>query len=284
MYSKVQNVVLTNDNNHLINISFDLNMDFTKKVKTILLHIGLTEVQAEFYLFLLKTGGSTVSHVAKSLNINRTNSYTIIERLKALDLIFEENKVTGKVIHAKSFEPIISAIEEKERAMSDLKQTVAALAPIFNSFTALDTTSGPKIRTYESKKEFGYLIDDILRNTRGDKEILLYTNQATERGFFSKKLHDDFIKQRVENKIRIKVLAVDNAEGQEIVGKDELLLRETRLLPPAFNFNAEIYIYDNRVTMIDVKEEVIGVIIESTELFSIHEQSFLMLWNSCVEL
>jgi sugar-specific transcriptional regulator TrmB len=261
---------------------FNVNeMDFTKKVKKVLLEIGLTEIQADFYLFLLKTGGSTVSHVAKSLSINRTNSYAILEKLRTLDLVSEENKITGKVIYAKSYEPIVSALEEKEKEVSDLKQTIHSLAPIFTSFSSSSSLPGPKIRTYESKREFDYLLEDILAKAREGKEILLYSNQATERGIFSKKAHDDFIRIRVENGIKIKVLTIDNEEGRALVPNDKKFLRETRILPPSFDFTAEIYIYDNKITMVDMKEDLIGVIIESPELYKIHEQTFMMIWDAC---
>jgi sugar-specific transcriptional regulator TrmB len=253
-------------------------MDFTNKVKKVLQEIGLTEVQADFYLFVLKSGGATVSHAAKSLGINRTNSYAILDKLKAFDLVVEENKVSGKLIHAKSYEPILEALTAKELEVSSHKNTVLTLAPLFNSFASKSNYQGPRIRTYESKHDFGYLLDDILANPDGTKEIYLFTNQATERGFFSLKSHRDFVNKRVENKVSIKVLAVNNEQGRELLLEDAKFLRETRLLPDSFDFSSEIYIYDGKITMIDVKEDIIGVVIESEDLYKIHAQLFEAFW------
>jgi sugar-specific transcriptional regulator TrmB len=259
-------------------------MEFSGKIRVVLIEIGLTEIQADFYLFLLKTGGNTVSRVAKALNINRTNSYTIVDRLRELDLVTEENKTSGKVIYAKSYEPILEALGRKEKSIENLKSTVNSLIPIFASFGLKSNYGGPKIRTYESKREFGYLLEDMLSNPFGTKEMLLFTNQSTEKGFFSKHSHEEFVQKRVKNGIKIRVLAVNNDEGGELMLNDAKLLRETRLLPENFDFNAEIYIYDNKVTMIDVKEDIIGVVIESDELVSIHKQLFEMMWNDTFNL
>ena len=60
---------------------------------------------------------------------------------------------------------------------------------------------------------------------------------------------------------------------------DKKFLRETKILPESFTFNSEIYIYDNKICLIDLKKDIIGVIIESSELYNIHKQIFDMLWN-----
>jgi hypothetical protein len=196
-----------------------------------------------------------------------------------MNLVVEENKVSGKVVYAKSYEPILEALNQKEAKVSSNKDTILSLATMFNSFASSGNNHGPKIRTYDTKHEFDSLLEDILAKTDSTKEILLFTNQLTEQGFFGKKSHDEFIRKRIENHIKIKVLAVNNAEGLELQKSDSKSLRETKLLPDSFDFNSEIYIYDGKITMIDVKEDIIGVVIESEELFKIHTQIFNILFN-----
>src|SRR5688500_18347478 len=109
-------------------------MEFDKKVQKILTDLGLSELQADFYIALLKRGGAPVSKISKDLGINRTNAYVIIDKLKALDLIWEENKPLGKVIHAKSYENVLKALNDKEKEIFSHKQSVHDLIPVFNSF------------------------------------------------------------------------------------------------------------------------------------------------------
>ena len=63
-------------------------MNFEIKIKKILNEIGLTEIQSNVYFYILKSGGINVSKLAKILNINRTNTYNIIDKLKNLNLIW----------------------------------------------------------------------------------------------------------------------------------------------------------------------------------------------------
>ncbi len=253
-------------------------MDFHNKVRKVLTELGLTEVQADFYLYLLKNNGATVSKVAKSLNINRTNSYAILEKLLRLELVTEENRVNGKVLRARSYEAINNILKQREEEIDSSKRTVQELVPIFKTFASYENQYGPRIRTYESKVGLNDIVDDILATAEETKEIQLFTNQESERGFFSNAKHEEFIKRRVEKGIRIRVLAVDNEFGRELKNDDEKLLRETRILPEKFSFNAEIYIYGNTISMLDVKNEIIGVVIESEELTSIQRQFFEVAW------
>jgi HTH-type transcriptional regulator, sugar sensing transcriptional regulator len=253
-------------------------MEFDKKIKVVLLEIGLSSIQSDFYLAVLKNGPAPVSKIAKTLNINRTNSYVVVERLKELDLVWEENKPQGKVLHAKSYTSVITALKKKEEELVAFKETVTSFAPIFDSFTLTQNTSGPKIKLFQSKSGLSSLVDEIITSSNKTKEILLFTNQDTEKGFFTKKTHDEFIKRRIDNTIGIKVLAVNNDAGQQLHKLDAKYLRKTKMLPDSFQFNSEIYIYDNKISMIDIKEEIIGVVIESEELYKIHRQMFEVLW------
>lgn len=155
-------------------------MEFDKKIKEILQNLGLTEIQSNFYLTLLKRGEASVSKIAKDLGINRTNSYNILEKLKELDLIWEENTTKGKLIHAKSYEPIIKALENKSKTLSNFKDSVENLIPVFNSYSLDKNSFAPKIRTYEGKSAINNMTDEILNSS---KEILLFTNQESEKTF-----------------------------------------------------------------------------------------------------
>ncbi|MEI7604057.1 MAG: helix-turn-helix domain-containing protein [bacterium] len=254
-------------------------MKFEDDVKNILNEIGLTEIQSNVYLYILKSGGSNVSKIASSLKINRTNSYIILEKLKSLNLVIEENKYTGKVFYAKSYKSILSNLKTKSDLITKYEKKLNNLAPIFNTFTISPNNKQLKIRTYDGLNGLDEVIYDILDSNTNSSEILLYTNQENEKEIFSKLKHNDFIKRRIERKIKIRVLAADNQAGSALKSKDKENLRHTKILPPDFHFDSEIYIYDEKICMIDFNQNIIGVIIESPELYKIHSQIFELMWR-----
>jgi len=253
-------------------------MVFDQSLKEVLQVAGLSTIQSDFYLAILKSSGGTISKIAQDLNINRTNSYNIAEKLKKLDLIWEENRPSGKVLFARSSDHIQKLINSKEESLVDSKAKLKSISPILNSFIDTHNNNGPKIQIYSNKRGLEIIIEDILKEKDSDKEILLFSNQKAAKAFFTRKKHEEFIKLRIKRNIPIKVLAINNSEGKKLQEFDETSLRQTKLLSPDFNFDAEIYIYDNKISMIDIKEEVICVIIESEELCKIHKQMFMSLW------
>ena len=255
-------------------------MEFDKEIKEILNKLGFTDLQSRIYLTILKSGGLTVTKLARSLGINRTNLYNILERLKVLDLIHEESRITGKVLYAKSYKQLLALLDQEDNQLQSHKVSIKSLIPLFNSFASDKNISDqPKVMVFEGKAGLNNIIDEILNKDIKDKEILLFTNQEAIKGVFSRKRHDEFVKRRVNNKIKIKVLAVSNEEARKLKLLDKQNLRETKILPNSFNFNSEIYIYNGKVCMLDIKTDIIGVIIESQELCRIHTQFFNHLWE-----
>lgn len=249
-----------------------------QELKKILIDLGLTELQIRAYSAILKGNGIKISSLAKQIGVNRPNTYTLIEKLEELNLIYEENLVSGKVIYTQSFEKVIEALESKKKSFEGNINSAKTLKSFFDSLQNSSNSYLPKVRTFETKHSLNTIADDILSSSKG-KEILLYSNQQTEKSFFSKAMHEKFVQTRIKNKTKIRVLAVDNKEGRDLKKSDKGLLRETKILPKNISFNSEIYIYDGKIAMIDVKDEVIGVIIENEELFNVHKQMFEMVWG-----
>ena len=256
-------------------------MDFENKISSVLFEIGLTEIQSNVYFNILKSGGSTVTKIAKSLKINRTNSYIIIDKLKSLNLVWEDNLPKGKIIYAKSYDVILKNLNRKKELLSDFEKDVNGLIPVFNSYVNQKSKLYPRVRIYEGVEGLNEITYDIIDSNFNLSEILLFSNQEDEQKLFNAANHDDFIKRRIKNKINIRVLATNNRKGVELQSLDKKYLRETKLLPKSFNFNSEVYIYNDKLAMIDLKENnIVGVIIESQELSNIQKQLFEFLWNN----
>lgn len=249
-----------------------------EKLKSILVDLGLTELQIRAYLVILKANGIKISTLAKQIAVNRPNTYTLIERLKEFELIHEENLVTGKIIYASDHHNIIEKLKQINKKFEKDIIQVQSLDSYFKLIKANSNNYLPKVRTFETKYSLDTIADDILSSSKG-KEILLFSNQKIEKQFFSKKMHENFVKTRVKNKTNIRVLVIDNFDGTALRSHDKGLLRETRILPEEIEFSSEIYIYENKIAMIDIKEEVIGIIIENEELFNVHKQLFELIWS-----
>lgn len=255
---------------------------FDKELHIVLKDIGLSNTQIDFYIFVLKNGPSTASKIAKNIGVNRTNAYNITNKLKELNLVSEINTANGKLIQAESYNNILEKISQNQDRLEESKEKIKNLIPIFNSFQVDQNSQSLQIRLFNGKEAIINIMEDMhsqINKNSNTADILLFTNQQAERKIFNQKKHNEFIKKRVEKKIKIRVLAVDNKEGRDLQKNDKNFLRQTKILPKNFSYNAEIYIYNNRVSILDIQQDIVGLIIESPELSLIHRQMFEWIWG-----
>ncbi|MFW5720288.1 MAG: TrmB family transcriptional regulator [Candidatus Dojkabacteria bacterium] len=249
------------------------------KFINILESIGLTDGEKIFFMYLVSHGSGKVSQISSETGLNRTNSYHIVNALLEKGLIREENRVSGKVLFPCTLQELQKKIEEKQHAIQAQKRSLQELEAYFPAPQAGESTE-PKIRKFTGITGVRQMMKDIFAGAGQTGQLCLYTNQKSERRYFSAAAHKDFVHQRVGKGIHIRVLAVDNPEGRKLLEHKEKLLRQVRFLPPDFQFKAEMYLYPSKICMLDLQEDIIALVIESKELYVIHQYMFETLWQN----
>ena len=237
--------------------------------------LDLSEKEKQFFLISLKLGPATVSQVAKASKLERSTAYLISESLISKGLLEHDSKLYRNKVIAVEPRQLLRMISSKQRK---LRRQEIELQENLPGLQAFYSTSGvrPKVRLYEGRNGLLNVWGDIL-SSRG--EILLWTNQETEKRVFSLEDHNMFVQQRSMKKLPIRVLAVTNAKGQKLLKEDEGVLRSTKLLPKKVDFSAETYIYDNKVAILDYTTDIIGVIIQSEQIANAQKAIFELSWN-----
>ena len=107
---------------------------------------------------------------------------------------------------------------------------------------------------------------------------------------------DEYLSLIVEDKVAGKITSVKESiskgdkqgmpwlqfdeKGKIVHLQDQQYYRKMRLIPEdQFNFTNEINIYDDKVSIISFKDELIGMIIESNEISSSQRAIFDMCWK-----
>lgn len=232
--------------------------------KTLLqtLHLlGCNEKQIRFYRASLELGSATLMEIAKKARLQRSTAYIIADEMTALELIAEDHRNYRKLYTAAEPDQLLRKIEAKHRQIG---RNIINFKEILPDLRAAHQTtkSRPRVRTYEGKQGLIAVWKDILSEKQ---EVLLWTNQQTESLVFRNESHDQFIGERLRKKIPIRVLAVNNEAGKELLKTDPLRLRETKLLPQAIHFTSETYIYGNKVAVLDIGNDIFGVITENEQ-------------------
>lgn len=236
-------------------------------LRKIIQDIGLAEKEAKVYLANLEIGTSKVSEIAKKCKLNRVTTYDILEKLSHKGLVSLVVKDGNKMYTA--IEPKLLLDRTKEK-MKSLEKAM----PILQKLSS--TTAHPKIEYYEGLDGIKQVYADTLT---AKTEILNYANSQLIREIWPE-YDDEYIPKRVKKKIFLRGIAPYDEYGLEVVAENKENHRDIRLVPrDTFDFANEINIYDDKVSMISLKHDLIGIIIENEDIANTQRSIFKMAWE-----
>lgn len=114
----------------------------------ILKEIGLSELQAQTYLYLLEHGATSPPTLTKALNITRTNAYKVLDQLHELRLVNRTEVKKKFVYHAEDPIALASLVaEERNRVLALEKNTKEALKKLRLAYQKGNTET--EVQTYQ---------------------------------------------------------------------------------------------------------------------------------------
>lgn len=247
-----------------------------KSLQTTLQLLGLSPKETKFYLSSFKLGPSSVNEIARDAKLERSTGYLIFQDLLLKGFIQEDHRSYGKKVYTLDPKDLIRRLAAKQRQLKRQELELSENLPDLQAIYQVSEIR-PRAKVFEGNSGLLSIWEDIL-SAKG--EILLWTNQQTENTFFNLDAHIRFIKDRVKKNILIRVLAVNNTKGRQLIKLDSIYLRQTRLLPKNVSFSAETYIYDNKIAILDYNKDIIGVIIESKPMTDSHRAIFAMTFSN----
>ncbi len=238
--------------------------------------LGLDSKEVKFFLTSFKTGPAPINQIAKLSRLERSTAYLIAEQLINKGLLEASLSSYRKKVSAVEPRKLLKLVAARQRQIRrqelELEESLPELQSLYQA-----SEFRPKVRVFEGRQGLIQVWQDILS---AKSEILLWTNQERETMVFTPQDHQLFIKERVSKRLPIRVLAVNNAHGQQLQEQSESrALRQTKLLSEQIQFSAETYIYDNKVAIIDYNKDIIGVIMESHPISDSQRAIFEMTWN-----
>ena len=232
---------------------------------------GLSEKEAKLYLTSLELGEDTASNISIKSSLPRTLVYDILERLIDLGLISYSIKNNKKYFTASPPDELISILKEKE-------ETIKEILPYLKDLQKAKAAKRPKVEIYVGEEGMKTVMNDILRSN--SKELLAYGSSRSSyeiMPLFIEKWH----KQRVENKIIMKILYNDTKEAKDKVKKfkESLLLAKHRFMPIKLESPTATLIYSNKVVLQSWTKEPFAVMIENEEMAKNQKKYFEELWK-----
>lgn len=240
-----------------------------------LMHLGLSEKEAQVYLASLELGPAAVQDIAHKSRVNRATTYVMIESLAARGLIstFVRGKKRFFVPETPERLRTILRVQRKEieEKEHEFEKALPLLLALFNVEGAK-----PQIRYFEGV-EGRVTMNDLFLSLPGEfvQLVPLADVEASAEIMRGRSAHIRQLNAKPEPHRALLVATPEVAARMEPVKNGEV-----RFLPPEkFPLHAEVTVRGNHVFLINFKSAPLSVVIVSKEMADTLRIMFDLAWE-----
>ena len=223
--------------------------------------IGLSNVETQVYLALLKNGTSSVKELAKKTKVYRTNLYDILDQLSKKGFVSEFTEENTKKYLATNPGYLQDFLAEKQELARNL---IPKLKEIQNK--SIEETT---VQVFKGKAGIKYLLDLVLKNKQN--YVCLGHDETEWENLFSLAVRIHFRKEK-ELGIQARVLTKQKATQLYAHGSYRYMAEEY--------FSAIPMIITGDYTINIIWNSLTTIIIKNKELADANRKHFELLWKS----
>lgn len=247
-------------------------------INTYLEKLHLSPKESETYLTLLASGESSITPIAKKVDLPRTTVFYILERLQEKHLIDINDSKTRRTYIARPLRTVITLLNyeksELEETIDEFKKNLPELDRQFKL-----SPFQPGVRFF-NKDDIRLIYEEMLEIDPKKDEIWYVANSNDIADAFGEDYMRQWIERRIELKIPSRSIRVREWEVKGDLNKPRPNdFRTYRFAPKDFESPAHILIYQNNVAIITTSQEAFGTVITSKEYATTMRSWFNELWG-----
>jgi sugar-specific transcriptional regulator TrmB len=237
--------------------------------------LGLTDLDAQVYLFLISNTAATVTKLAQEFGKTRKQIYQSLFALSELNLV-DPKKQYQRSISAASPSLVATLLKQKE---VDIKFKLQKLEEILPDMVAQygNRQRNPNMRVYEGRDNIISFYVQVSKVAEG--EVLTFGSAATFLELQNSTLVDFFVQARVKPGVTARSLFFDNSRVKLFHEKDKQQLRQIRFLPNGFESDCTYTVHNQVLTIWNPVASKI-IVIEDKLISDMFRTNFEMLWQS----
>ena len=235
----------------------------------LLVQIGLSQVQAKIYLYLIQEGQKTPTEIANAISENRTTVYSAAEKLEKLGLISKKDR--GKVSafipnHPSALETI--AEKRLHLVTKQIKNIESNLPTLINYYNEYQSTPGAT--TFYGREGVKMIWNKVIATKAPYYFVRSRYDEAA-----NKEDLDHFKKARIKADIHAENITPSEFASYDKEEAKKWLLTRTFLPPNEYDSPIEIDIFGDNVAFINYDKNGMSTLIESPEIADAMRQMFL---------
>ncbi|HLC71208.1 MAG TPA: helix-turn-helix domain-containing protein [Candidatus Nanoarchaeia archaeon] len=240
----------------------------------LLQQIGLTAMESQTYLALLKSGSLTAGELAKKLKIQRSTAYYILGNLQQRGLVIFALRGKRKLFQAASPHILERQAHETYQKIKEALPELLTSKPAEEKEEALLFTGYKGLQAaYEQMLAESKAGDEMLvLGARGGEDI----SRVTYRNFYK-----NFNARRIKRKVNMRVIM--NTDLKEKIGGYYKKLPRTKVRYLRQHTLAPIVIFPTAVAIVQWKEEPSLFLLKGSLVKESFKQFFETLWKIAKE-
>ncbi len=260
-----------------------------KDILNYLEQLDLSEIEAKLYLTLLKTGPISVRELAQKAGIHRTYGYVHINSLIDKELIVKLVYRSRKLIAASQPEDTLHHLvkEKVQRSKYIEKKLPDVIKALKDSTSQMKPAEEAEIKYFKGKNAAKRIYEEALKIDELRAYVKITETGNTEKLFpDNEKVFNDAFKKN--KKLIVKEIVYDSFAGvkdAQAVSKNNRYF--FKLMPGNFKWNItseDILIYDDKVAIINYKEKISNIILQSIDYYNNSKELFDYIWSTLPEV
>ncbi|HWY78853.1 MAG TPA: helix-turn-helix domain-containing protein [Candidatus Sulfotelmatobacter sp.] len=249
------------------------------KIVDYLKQLDLSDVEARLYLTLLQTGPTSVRDLAATIDIKRTTTYFYIDQLVEKSLLMKLVKGSKKLVAANEPENLKPLVDAKLASAKAVQQGFPTILKILTTTLPKGNNStDAEIKYYKGKAGVKKIYEDALLSN----EVRSYVNVTEIDEVFPEnfKLFENAFKRNPH--IKMYEIAEDSPQSKKLTAiADKWSTYQYKILPKNMRITAQdILIYDGKISIINLKDNVHGVILRNNDLSNNLKMLFDFIWKT----
>lgn len=229
------------------------------------------------YLTSLNLGPSSIPDLADTLKIARPNVYKLISELERVGLSdYLSRRPRPKLYMVESPARVKEIFDKHTTRLNEMNHRYTSLLP--ELLAAYSQGAGAtRIRLYNNRTQWMELFYRTLDES-GD-QMEWFGNYETWLQFMPLKEEQSWIKERVERKISIRLLLLDNDSSRAIVGSFPELKRECKIFTSPQSLDCSFQLYSNKAVIWQPHTPLV-ILVEDEYVVKMLKVIFDLLWSN----
>jgi len=239
-------------------------------MENVLQSFDLTKNEIKVYLCLLESGSALAGELTSKTGIHRRNVYDSLERLIKKGLVGYVALNNKKYFRAAKPDHFFSLLEQEKGSLQEKEENLKKILPKLSLLSGI-SCKNQRVSVFEGKKGIITILEDVLKCA---KENLVFSTPEIQ---IIKDYLAHFHNKRVKAKIFDKIIT-NKSDLKRAKALAKLPFTEIKVMDKEFDSPIAINVYSNKVGILILAENPIGILIEDKVVHDTFKKYFNVMW------